>query len=70
MIDDVRQHPITPLPAEERADLRLGARQVKVGKTQCDQRGIPIPLVGILMRSRLGEYAGVVGAQDSNGAIN
>jgi len=37
MVDNMRQHAILPLPAQERADFRLGARQIKVRKPQRDQ---------------------------------
>ena len=69
MVDNGRQHAILPLADQQRADLQLGTRPVKVGKSQSNQGGIPIPLMGILVRTGFGEYASIVKSEDGDGAV-
>ena len=69
MVNNGRHHAILPLAAQQRADLQPGTRQVKVGESQGNQGGVPIPLVGILVRTGFGEYAGIVKPEDGDGAV-
>ncbi len=65
-INNVRDHPIAPLRAQKRTHFGERTRQIKMRQAQRDERRIPIPLMRILPRRRLSEFARVVQAQ--NGA--
>ena len=64
MVDNRRQHAILPLPTQERANLCLCARLVKVREPQRDQGRIPVPLMRILVRPGFGEDACIVTSQN------
>jgi hypothetical protein len=66
MVDDGGNHSVLPLATQEGANFRLGTRQIKMGKAERNQRRIPVPLVGILVRSRLGEDTRIVCSQNGD----
>ncbi len=70
MVDDRRHHAILPLPTQERANLQLGARQIKVGEAERDQSRIPVPLVRILVRSRFDKDTCIVASQNRDCTID
>ena len=45
--DDVRDHPVSPLAAEQRSNLRSCTRRVDACEPDRDQCGVPVPLVRI-----------------------
>ena len=60
MEDHVRDHPVGPLAAQERAHLGPSALGRGTGEADHDEGGVPVPLPRIEPLRRLDELAGVV----------
>ena len=69
MEDDLRDHAVAPLTAQQQADLVPGARLVEGGPAHGDEGGIPVPLERVEPRGRHGVAAAVIGAQRGAGGV-
>ena len=70
MKDDVRHHPVGPLPLEQRAHLDAAALGVDRREPDRDEGRVPVPLERVEPLRRLDEAAGVVRPQDGDGTLS
>lgn len=63
--DDLRQHAVLPLGAEEMPQFGLGFVEIEMGVADRDKARIPVPLMGIQAGGRFGERAGPILMQNA-----
>src|SRR5262249_10135876 len=67
VVADVRKHPVDPLRIEQRLDLAHRPPPVDRSPAEAYESAVPVPLVWVLVRRRLGPAAYIVGTENSQG---